>query len=110
MAPRPAQSVTSAPENLREEQSARIKKYLITMAIRTACFLLAVILEGWMRWTVELDHVRELSDRSTYLSISGWTSTGQGLGSGLVIQPATHEIEKHNLHNRFPVRESQGQQ
>ncbi len=51
MAPRPAQSVTSAPENLREEQSARIKKYLITMAIRTACFLLAVVLEGWMRWT-----------------------------------------------------------
>lgn len=36
------QSVTSAPESLREEQSARIRRYLITMGIRTACFLGAV--------------------------------------------------------------------
>jgi hypothetical protein len=45
------QSVTSAPRAWREEQSARIKRYLITMAIRTACFVLAVVLTGWMRWT-----------------------------------------------------------
>ena len=43
--------MTSAHESLAEEQSARIKKYLITMAIRTACFILAVVLTGWMRWT-----------------------------------------------------------
>lgn len=46
-----AQSVTSAPENLRQEQSSRIRAYLITMGIRTACFILAVVLTGWMRWT-----------------------------------------------------------
>ncbi|CCI52391.1 conserved hypothetical protein [Nostocoides jenkinsii Ben 74] len=49
--PSTVQSVTSAHESLAEEQSARIKKYLITMAIRTACFILAVVLTGWMRWT-----------------------------------------------------------
>ena len=49
--PDPAQSVTTAPESLRAEQSSRIRKYLITMGIRTACFLLADVLEGWLRWT-----------------------------------------------------------
>jgi len=47
----PAQSVTTAHESLAAEQSARIRKYLITMAIRTACFILAVVLTGWLRWT-----------------------------------------------------------
>ena len=35
------QSVTSVPESLAEEQAARIKRYLLTMGIRTLCFLLA---------------------------------------------------------------------
>lgn len=38
----PVQSVTSAPESLEQEQAHRIKRYLVTMAIRTACFLGAV--------------------------------------------------------------------
>lgn len=45
------QSVTTAPESLEAEQRARIRQYLVTMGIRTACFVLAVILSGWMRWT-----------------------------------------------------------
>jgi hypothetical protein len=35
------QSVTTAPESLRDEQRGRIRRYLVTMGIRTACFLLA---------------------------------------------------------------------
>ncbi|MBK6887257.1 MAG: DUF3099 domain-containing protein [Tetrasphaera sp.] len=45
------QSVTSAPESLQKEQEARIKRYLLTMLIRTGCFVAAVPLHGWMRWT-----------------------------------------------------------
>jgi hypothetical protein len=37
------QSVTTAPESLRDEQAARIRRYLVTMGIRTACFLLAAL-------------------------------------------------------------------
>ncbi len=46
----PVQTVTSAPESLEAEQSARIKRYLITMSVRTTCFALAVLLDGWLRW------------------------------------------------------------
>jgi fatty acid desaturase len=35
--------VTSAPANLADEQSGRIRRYLITMGIRTACFIGAVL-------------------------------------------------------------------
>jgi Protein of unknown function (DUF3099) len=35
------QSVTSAPQSLHDEQRSRIRRYLVTMGIRTACFLLA---------------------------------------------------------------------
>ncbi|MGA8978737.1 MAG: DUF3099 domain-containing protein [Pedococcus sp.] len=37
------QSVTSAPANLADEQSGRIKRYLFTMGIRTVCFIGAVL-------------------------------------------------------------------
>jgi hypothetical protein len=37
------QSVTSVPESLADEQSGRIRRYLITMAIRTLCFIGAVV-------------------------------------------------------------------
>jgi hypothetical protein len=37
------QSVTTAPESLRDEQAARIKRYLVTMGIRTVCFVLAAV-------------------------------------------------------------------
>jgi hypothetical protein len=37
------QSVTSAPQSLAEEQAARIKRYLLTMGIRTVCFVVAAV-------------------------------------------------------------------
>ncbi|TPG17924.1 DUF3099 domain-containing protein [Pedococcus bigeumensis] len=37
------QSVTSVPESLAEEQKGRIRRYLVTMAIRTACFIGAAV-------------------------------------------------------------------
>ena len=39
----PVQSVTSARESLADDQRHRIHRYLLTMGIRTACFIGAVI-------------------------------------------------------------------
>jgi hypothetical protein len=48
------QSVTSVPESLAEEHAGRIRRYLITMSIRTLCFIGAVFAatEGtpWWVW------------------------------------------------------------
>ncbi|MEO6789498.1 MAG: DUF3099 domain-containing protein [Ornithinibacter sp.] len=45
-----AQSVTSVPESRQVDQSRRLKTYLVTMSIRTACFILMVVVDGWLRW------------------------------------------------------------
>lgn len=39
----PVQSATSAPESLEQEQAHRIRQYLLTMTIRTACFIGAAV-------------------------------------------------------------------
>ena len=46
----PAQVVTTARESLAADQSFRTKRYLLTMGLRTVCFVLAVVTEGWVRW------------------------------------------------------------
>jgi hypothetical protein len=51
----PVQRVTSARESLSVEQSRRTRRYLISMSIRTACFIgcaVAVMLHwtGWLPW------------------------------------------------------------
>ena len=42
--------ITSASPSLSEDQSKRAKKYFISMMIRTACFILTVILPSPYRW------------------------------------------------------------
>ncbi len=50
--PKPASvvSITSATEGLTEEQSGRARRYFISMMIRTACFILTVLLPSPYRW------------------------------------------------------------
>jgi hypothetical protein len=45
-----AQSVTSAPESRSEDQARRLRRYLVTMGIRTVCFVLVVVVDSWLRW------------------------------------------------------------
>jgi Protein of unknown function (DUF3099) len=45
-------SISEARESLDDEMHHRMKRYLISMSIRTVCFVLAVVLEGWLRWTM----------------------------------------------------------
>jgi Mg/Co/Ni transporter MgtE len=48
------QSVTAVPQSLAEEQASRIKRYLLTMAVRTVCFVGAAVsgMQGapWWVW------------------------------------------------------------
>ena len=47
-----AQSVTTARPPLHDEQVIRMRKYLISMGIRTVCFVGAAIADGWLRWVL----------------------------------------------------------
>jgi hypothetical protein len=45
-----AQSITDATVGLTSDQSARQLRYFISMMIRTACFILTVVLPSPYRW------------------------------------------------------------
>ncbi|MGL5819610.1 MAG: DUF3099 domain-containing protein [Phycicoccus sp.] len=44
------QVVTSAAESRVDDQRRRLRGYLVTMTIRTACFVLMVVVDSWLRW------------------------------------------------------------
>lgn len=43
-------SITSAPRSLKNDLAGRQRRYLISMIIRTLCFLLTVVLPSPYRW------------------------------------------------------------
>ncbi|MBO1766509.1 DUF3099 domain-containing protein [Allobranchiibius sp. GilTou38] len=43
-------SATNLPPSAKGDQTSRMRKYLLSMGIRTTCFILAVILTGPARW------------------------------------------------------------
>ena len=43
-------TVTSAATSTTDDQDARMKRYLIMMGIRVACFGLVFVTSGWVRW------------------------------------------------------------
>lgn len=43
-------TITEAQRGLSREQVGRTRKYLISMGIRTACVIAAIIVPGWPRW------------------------------------------------------------
>jgi Protein of unknown function (DUF3099). len=45
-------SVTGLPASLQDDQSGRMRRYLLSMGIRTVCFVLAVVALGVLHWTV----------------------------------------------------------
>lgn len=44
--------ITDAQQGLTPDQAGRARKYMISMAIRTACFVGAVVTTGWVRWAL----------------------------------------------------------
>ena len=49
--PAAIQSVTTAPQARSADRDQRMRRYLIQMGIRTACFVLAFLTSGWVSWT-----------------------------------------------------------
>lgn len=47
--PAAVQSVTTAPQARSEDRDERMRKYLIQMGIRTACFIGAFFTHGWLQ-------------------------------------------------------------
>lgn len=43
-------AITTAGRPQSERSREKIRRYLITMGIRTACFIAAIVTEGWVRW------------------------------------------------------------
>lgn len=43
-------SITSARTSRSEDMHKRQTRYLMSMAIRTVCFVLAIVTDGWVRW------------------------------------------------------------
>jgi len=51
--PTSATNITDARVGTSVDMSQRIRRYTVTMAFRTACFLVAVIFaHGWLQWTL----------------------------------------------------------
>ncbi|MGB8382164.1 MAG: DUF3099 domain-containing protein [Dermatophilaceae bacterium] len=42
--------MTTAPVSVAMDQDVRMKRYLVTMSIRTACFIAAFLADGALRW------------------------------------------------------------
>ena len=43
-------SITGVTPSTTESQKSRQRKYLISMSIRTICWILAIVTTGWVRW------------------------------------------------------------
>lgn len=43
-------TITEAQRGLSQEQAGRTRRYLVSMGIRTACVLAAIVVPGWPRW------------------------------------------------------------
>ena len=48
----PIYQITGARPGVRDDVNSRTRRYLISMGVRTVCFLLAVVTDGWLRWTM----------------------------------------------------------
>ena len=46
--------ITTAPPSHHDDIARRRKRYLISMGIRTACFVGAIFVGGWIRWVLLL--------------------------------------------------------
>ncbi len=44
--------ITTAPLSHHDDIVRRRKRYLISMSVRTACFLGAIVFTGWVRWVL----------------------------------------------------------
>jgi hypothetical protein len=44
--------ITTAPASHRDDLNKRRRRYLVSMAVRTICFVGAIFIGGWVRWVL----------------------------------------------------------
>jgi len=44
--------ITTAASNRADDIAARQRRYVLSMGIRTVCFVAAVVADGWLRWAL----------------------------------------------------------
>ena len=48
----PVYQITGARRGIREDVDSRTRRYLLSMGIRSVCFVGAVVADGWLRWVL----------------------------------------------------------
>ncbi|MGI9003184.1 MAG: DUF3099 domain-containing protein [Pseudonocardia sp.] len=43
-------TISGTRTSLDDDLGLRMRRYLISMSVRTVCFVLAVVFDGWVRW------------------------------------------------------------
>ena len=89
---KPAKSVSASISNVGEplsvDQSSRARKYFISMMVRTACFILAVILPSPYRWVALFGAVV-----LPYIAVVVANAGREGVrGRATIISPGPKEI------------------
>lgn len=85
--------ITSAPQSPQEEMAHRQKRYVVSMTIRTLCFVAAILVgSGWLRWVLVagafvLPYVAVVMANSASPRVAGTDLVGPGstrpeLGTG----------------------------
>jgi hypothetical protein len=87
--------ITTAPESPAREMAHRQKRYMISMAIRTVCFVAAILVDGWLRWVLVagafvLPYVAVVMANSASPRVEGTTPNGPG-GTRRELGPGDHE-------------------
>jgi hypothetical protein len=48
----PTYLITAAPKAIADDQAVRVRGYVISMSMRLAFFLAAIVVHGWLRWVL----------------------------------------------------------
>ena len=84
-------SITGAQTSLSQDQSGRQRRYLISMGLRTACFVGGILAEGVLRWVLIVGAVA-LPYFAVVIANAG-RERGDWLGSGDFVPNNTDAIE-----------------
>ena len=80
--------ITTAPESHETEMAHRQKRYMISMGIRTLCFVAAIAVgQGWLRWVLVaaafvLPYIAVVMANSASPRVEGTLPPGPGHGHG----------------------------
>lgn len=84
-------SISQVETALSEDQTGRQRRYLISMGLRTACFVGGILAEGALRWTLIIGAV-VLPYFAVVIANAG-RERGSWSGSGNFIPPSNEVLE-----------------